>query len=107
MLLNDVPSSLTLDDCLTQHFAEEEIDEWYCSHCKDHTLGLKKLELWKCPDILILHLKRFVYHPRLDTWIKLNTPVDFLLDEVDITKYSLKIEEKEFVYDLFGVWYIG
>lgn len=29
------------------------------SQCKEHQAATKKLELWKTPDILVVHLKRF------------------------------------------------
>jgi len=34
-------------------------DKWYCSKCKDHVLAMKKIEIYRTPEYLILHLKRF------------------------------------------------
>ncbi|CAK72695.1 unnamed protein product (macronuclear) [Paramecium tetraurelia] len=51
-----------LDDCFTA-FTREEIlgkgDEWYCNKCKKHVQASKKMEIYKAPQILIIHLKRF------------------------------------------------
>ncbi|XP_026190060.1 uncharacterized protein LOC34618375 [Cyclospora cayetanensis] len=51
-----------LADCL-QLFAEREVlDEdnmWYCGTCRKHVQAQKKLDLWRMPKVLILHLKRF------------------------------------------------
>ena len=51
-----------LDDCLNEFAKEEQLGEddlWYCPQCKEHRQARKTLELWRCPDILIIHLKRF------------------------------------------------
>lgn len=53
---------LTLDECLDEFGKEEilsEMDTWYCPRCKEHRRASKKFELWKTPDILVMHLKRF------------------------------------------------
>lgn len=53
---------ITLDDCLDEFGKEEilsEADTWYCPRCKEHRRAIKKFELWKTPDILVMHLKRF------------------------------------------------
>lgn len=36
-----------------------EENAWYCNKCKDHKLAEKKMEIYKTPEYLILHLKRF------------------------------------------------
>ena len=33
----------------------------YCPECKDFVQASKKFDLWKLPDILVIHLKRFPY----------------------------------------------
>ncbi|KAL8270854.1 hypothetical protein Esti_005225 [Eimeria stiedai] len=51
-----------LADCL-QLFAEREVldqdNMWYCGTCRKHVQAQKKLDLWRMPRVLILHLKRF------------------------------------------------
>ena len=46
-------------------FAQEEKlgeeDAWYCPQCKDFVQAFKKFDVWKLPDILVIHLKRFSY----------------------------------------------
>jgi ubiquitin carboxyl-terminal hydrolase 4/11/15 len=34
---------------------------WYCPTCKEHRQATKKLELWRVPEVLVVHLKRFSY----------------------------------------------
>lgn len=51
-----------IDTCLKLFSEEEHLDEhntWYCGHCKLHVQAYKKLDLFRMPIILILHLKRF------------------------------------------------
>ncbi|RWA10790.1 hypothetical protein EKO27_g4321 [Xylaria grammica] len=96
---------LTLDECLDEFERDEvlsEQDMWYCPRCKEHRRASKKLDLWKTPDILIIHLKRFSSSGfRRD---KLETVVDFPTDNLDITSRVLQTEEgKQENYDLIGV----
>jgi ubiquitin carboxyl-terminal hydrolase 8 len=35
-------------------------DKWYCSTCHQHRDASKRIEIWKLPPILLIHLKRFV-----------------------------------------------
>ncbi|CAD8139779.1 unnamed protein product [Paramecium pentaurelia] len=52
----------TLEDCL-RSFAKEEVlgkgDEWYCNRCKQHVQATKQMEIYRAPQLLIIHLKRF------------------------------------------------
>ena len=34
----------------------------YCPHCKEHKQAYKQFDLWKLPEILVIHLKRFTYN---------------------------------------------
>lgn len=60
-------------------------DSWYCSNCKGHQKISKKLDLWKLPEILIVHLKRFRHE--MDYTVKLDTLVKFPVDELDLSEY--------------------
>lgn len=98
-------NGITLDDCLDE-FENEEIlseqDTWYCPRCKEHRRASKKFDLWKTPDILVVHLKRFSSSGwRRD---KLDILVDFPVDGLDLTKRVIDKESgKEEVYDLIAV----
>lgn len=96
---------LTLDECLDEFEREEilsENDMWYCPRCKEHRRASKKFDLWKTPDILVVHLKRFSSSGwRRD---KLDMRVDFPVEGLDITKRVLDRQTgKEEIYDLIGV----
>ncbi|EPE07342.1 ubiquitin specific peptidase 11 [Ophiostoma piceae UAMH 11346] len=96
---------LTLDECLDEFEREEilsENDMWYCPRCKEHRRASKKFDLWKTPDILVVHLKRFSSSGwRRD---KLDMRVDFPVEGLDITKRVLDRQTgKVEIYDLIGV----
>ncbi|KAM3143639.1 hypothetical protein pb186bvf_004401, partial [Paramecium bursaria] len=98
-----------LFDCL-QQFCQEEIlgqeDQWYCSKCKQHKRASKKMEIYKAPNILILHLKRFrssrSYGYFMSGSSKLSVYVDFPVSQFDINNFVLD-KSKSYVYDLFAV----
>ena len=52
----------------------------YCPECKELVQASKKFDLWKLPEILVIHLKRFSYD-RYDNEICLL----FQLDAFDCT----------------------
>jgi ubiquitin carboxyl-terminal hydrolase 4/11/15 len=96
---------IALDDCLDE-FEKEEIlseqDTWYCPRCKEHRRASKKFDLWKTPDILVVHLKRFSSSGwRRD---KLEILVDFPIEGLDLTKRVIDQESgKQEIYDLIAV----
>lgn len=56
--------SLSLQQCLELFSHEEQLNAenaWYCSQCKKHQEATKKIDLWRLPEILVVHLKRFSY----------------------------------------------
>ena len=57
-------TDIDVSDCLNMFSRREQLgenDKWYCGHCKEHRQAYKKFDLWKAPEILIIHLKRFSY----------------------------------------------
>jgi ubiquitin carboxyl-terminal hydrolase 4/11/15 len=102
---------VTLSDCLDEFTKEEELSEedlWYCPKCKKHQRATKKFDLWRMPEIMVVHLKRFS-HSR--TWRdKIDALIDFPASELDLTDRVLSIEdhtkvkdEDRLIYDLYGV----
>lgn len=98
-------NGITLDDCLNEFGKEEilsEMDTWYCPRCKEHRRASKKFELWKTPDILVMHLKRFSSSGmRRD---KLDVHVEFPIEGLDLSTRVIETEDgKQEIYDLFAV----
>ena len=95
----------TLDDCLDE-FGKPEIlsenDAWYCPRCKEHRRASKTFELWRAPDILVIHLKRFSSNRSFRD--KLDVLVDFPTEGLDLApRLAEHNEGKSAVYDLFAV----
>ncbi|KAL5335442.1 hypothetical protein BJX70DRAFT_401538 [Aspergillus crustosus] len=96
---------ITLYECLDEFNKEEilsENDAWYCPRCKEHRRASKKFELWKTPDILVMHLKRFSASRGFRD--KLDIMVDFPTENLDLTGRVESPEDgKSLIYDLFAV----
>ncbi|CAN0847659.1 Ubiquitin carboxyl-terminal hydrolase 8 [Linum grandiflorum] len=80
--------SVSLYKCLESFLKEEPLgpeDMWYCPSCKKPRQATKKLDLWRLPEILVIHLKRFSYNQYFKN--KLETYVDFPIDDLDLSNY--------------------
>lgn len=74
----------------------------YCSSCKKHQQASKKLDLWKVPEILVVHLKRFASNDGVRREKK-EDMIEFPIRGLDLTKYAIGMKEQSCIYDLFGV----
>uniref|UniRef100_A0A671Y200 Ubiquitin carboxyl-terminal hydrolase 8 n=1 Tax=Sparus aurata TaxID=8175 RepID=A0A671Y200_SPAAU len=97
-------SKCSLQDCLRLFSKEEKLtdnNKVFCRHCKAHRDSTKKLEIWKVPPIVLVHLKRFSYEGRWKQ--KLQTSVDFSLDNLDLSQYVIGPKQNLKRYSLYGV----
>ena len=72
---------VTIYTCLNLFRKEEQLgqdDTWYCPKCKEHRQAYKKMDVWRLPDVLVIHLKRFSYTSYLRD--KIDTLVSFPLE---------------------------
>ncbi|KAI8019132.1 Ubiquitin carboxyl-terminal hydrolase 10 [Camellia lanceoleosa] len=98
--------AVSLFSCLDAFLQEEPLgldDMWYCPGCKEHRQATKKLDLWRLPDILVFHLKRFSYSRYLKN--KLDTFVNFPIHNLDLSKY-VKCKDafgQSLVYELYAI----
>jgi len=115
---------ISLQNCLDEFTKEEKLGEddlWYCPRCKRHQQATKRFDLWKAPDVLVVHLKRFSNSRTLRD--KIDAFIDFPIEGLDLEsmvserKYAKKLQEQGFnieklnltsldeplVYDLFAV----
>ena len=86
-----------LSECLSIASKPEILDAentWYCSVCKEHVQATKKYELFRAPQVFIIHLKRF--KPRI--FDKIDLKVDFPLVGLEVSTLTGKG-----VYDLVAV----
>lgn len=95
---------MTLEQCV-QEFTKEEIldgeDKWKCPRCKANQTAKKKIDIWKLPPILIVHLKRFEFTKSRAGKIK--DLVEFPLTNLDIKPYVSRMQKDHPSYDLFAV----
>ncbi|KAG7164510.1 Ubiquitin carboxyl-terminal hydrolase 8-like 1 [Homarus americanus] len=94
------PSSnrCTLRDLLHHYYKESNI-EYKCSKCKKLRNCIRKLDIWKLPPLLILHLNRFEHDVLMK---KKQNFVDFPLDNLDLTKHC-GINNRYTNFELYGV----
>jgi len=101
----DAELCVELEDCLSLFTATELLDGgslWRCPDCQAHRLALKRMEVWTCPPVLIIHLKRFQYtHVFRD---KICTKVNFPVVGLDLSSH---VSEGNTaippIYDLYAV----
>lgn len=97
--------------CLTEFCKVQQLsinDNWRCPRCRDYREGKQNLLLWRLPDLLTFHIKRFNCSARWRE--KISTKVNFPLTGLDMSEWCHKespVIEKDskdsYVYDLIGV----
>ena len=97
-----------LNDCL-KLFCEEELlsndNMWYCNKCKKHKPAKKQIRLFKLPNYLIIHLKKFKMtngffyssNDKNDIFIK------YPINNLDLSNYIEDSVGKKQKYDLYAV----
>lgn len=96
-----------LEDCLNEFEITEKLDkdnEWYCNKCKKHVRASMKLEIYKAPKILILHLKRFeTSKVRFSQSTKIDIDVSLPIDhDFDMNNYICD-KSKSNIYELYAI----
>lgn len=99
----------SLQDCFAK-FTEKEIIENKCEYCTE-THQDSQIEIWRLPDLLILHLKRFRFFN--SQIVKINTLVKFPLTNLDMSMLMLNSKKAvdntvkntvdNYMYDLYAV----
>nr|XP_017253038.1 PREDICTED: ubiquitin carboxyl-terminal hydrolase 5 isoform X1 [Daucus carota subsp. sativus] len=96
---------LSLYTCLEAFLREEPLvpeDMWYCPQCKERRQASKKLDLWRLPEVLVIHLKRFSYSRSMKH--KLETFVNFPIYDFDLTNYvANKRNSRQQLYELYAL----
>ncbi|KAL1541002.1 ubiquitin-specific protease [Salvia divinorum] len=96
---------LSLYTCLEAFLREEPLvpeDMWYCPQCKERRQASKKLDLWRLPEVLVIHLKRFSYSRSMKH--KLDTFVNIPIHDFDLTNYvANKNNTQRQIYELYAL----
>ncbi|XVF24583.1 hypothetical protein REPUB_Repub13aG0140400 [Reevesia pubescens] len=96
---------LSLFTCMEAFLREEPLvpeDMWFCPQCKEQRQASKKLDLWRLPEVLVIHLKRFSYSRSMKH--KLETFVNFPVHDLDLTNYVAdKRSSRSQLYELYAL----
>ena len=102
-------SDSTLKDCLS-NFSKEEIlngdNKWDCNVCKKKVKAFKIVTIFKLPQLLTIHFKRF---KGIQIFTKISSNILFPLEEISL-KNSLRSSlcenyerDKNIVYNVYGI----
>ncbi|CAM9102070.1 unnamed protein product [Phaeothamnion confervicola] len=83
---------LSLAKCMDTFTAEEKIQEGYCSRCKALRNARLKMDIWRLPPVLAIHLKRFQYTTYSRR--KLRNLVRFPVHGLDLSPYIVKDDDR-------------
>eukprot|EP00923_Selenidium_pygospionis_P033014 GHVN01058036.1.p1 GENE.GHVN01058036.1~~GHVN01058036.1.p1 ORF type:complete len:921 (-),score=156.41 GHVN01058036.1:341-3103(-) len=110
--LSEPSDPLHITDCMDHYSRTEELEaanSWYCSSCKEHVQAFKKIDLWKLPPVLIVHMKRFIQvgsytREKIQELVRFPHTDDDTLDMSKFTLNGAQAQNKEKLkYKLFGV----
>lgn len=101
--------AVPLASCLDAFTKEETLSDdnvWFCPKCKASRRAVSKIEPWKLPDILVIHMKRFLASSQWRE--KINTRVDFPLTALDMSPWvspeaRAEMPPGSMLFDLFAV----
>lgn len=101
-IVDNVRQANTIIDCF-DIFTEPEIldgdNAWFNDNTKQKENVKKQISFWNFPKILIITLQRF----SPDGASKLNSLIDFPLNDLDLSKYVRGYNPNSYKYDLFGI----
>ena len=97
-------NAVDLAECIKEFTKEEKLDKeekWFCPKCKEFQESIKKIDIWKCPNILVVHLKRFKYtrHKRA----KIRTLVKSPLINFNMEGLVAGKQKETPMFDLFAI----
>jgi len=109
--ISNKSSIVQIGDCFNEFCKEEMINgQWKCPKCNQIRDGCQSLRVWRLPDILTIHIKRFNASARYRE--KITSKVDFPLTGLNMSQWlhpqspqhpNKKGDGESNLYDLFGV----
>jgi ubiquitin C-terminal hydrolase len=101
---------LPLSKCLESYTRDEAMDDesYYCGRCKMHRDASYRIQLWKMPDMLVIHVKRFHHTARWHE--KIRSLVIYPVSGMDMSPFMAEASPHGasagnggLVYDLYGI----
>lgn len=80
----------SLQECLNNMIIDEQLDKdnkLQCDICGIKNQSIKKIQIWKAPQILVIQLKRFITDAFGNNIAKIINPVTYPVDNFNISKY--------------------
>jgi ubiquitin C-terminal hydrolase len=92
----------SIEDCLMRFMEPESLqgsERFYCPECKAQVNSSRKLSVYRWPEVLVLHLKRFSFMGYGSK--KLNVDVSFP-GKLDLSRFTDPDNRDDLVYRLYG-----
>ncbi|VDK23382.1 unnamed protein product [Taenia asiatica] len=89
--------------CIEKFFESEALSGenlWLCPQCKIPCEAVKTFGIWRLPEYLIIHLKRFRSYITCE---KIDSYVYFPLAGLNLSDFTKNIAVSDCIYDLYGV----
>jgi ubiquitin carboxyl-terminal hydrolase 8 len=86
-----LPQSSTpvmMEDLLQRDYSDEHLDDYTCDSCKVTGRCSRGTKLARLPDLLCVCFTRFEKHTLSGNLLKITTPVNFPIRELDMTPYT-------------------
>lgn len=96
------PKDSSIERSLELFTTEEEI-EWFCNSCQSVQIAEKKLDLWKLPSVLIIHLKRFEFDAETGLNRKLQQPIRYPTHKMNLSPFLSTYQVEKAKYNLFAM----
>jgi len=93
----DCNQNINIYDCLDNFTKDEDLDEFKQNN-NDKNKYKKKILFWQTPKILIIFFKRFN-----NKGLKIHKLIDFPLEELNLSKYSIGYDKNTCIFDLHAV----
>ncbi|CAD8057110.1 unnamed protein product [Paramecium sonneborni] len=96
-------NQITLEDMLKYYLSEENINQYTCGKCRQQRKCTRQLEIWRLPDILVIHLKRFYYKGPMKKKINIEIKFGAKLDLAQLIVNSTDKSTLNCQYNLYGI----
>lgn len=104
------PGASLVSESLEAFSMEEHLtdgDRWLCERCDKKVNATKRMELYKLPPAIMLHLKRFRYDD-LSRSVKkvageVSLPEESLTVPLDLAPYAVSRQKGQALYDIVGI----
>jgi len=105
---NDMVKTFDIYDCIDHFISEEQFDaenKMNCEMCGLHNRGHSKTLLWKTPQILVIHIKRFLNNTYGIPSQKITNNIRYPIKNLDLSKYfdPASPHKSSCKYDLIGI----